>query len=118
MGSECSEWITFCQGCEGVGTQEALGDTFIWPLLSRLKKKASGLNFTTCHNVNLPNRCDNNESDIYIHTYIYTICTLIILSSGVGSFYFWSPFCLCESVFVYFLFLPNSIFGVSVCFPD
>ena len=70
MGSECSEWITSCQGCEGVGTQEALGDTFIWPLLSRLKKKVGGLNFTTFHDVNLSNKCDNNESDTHTYRFI------------------------------------------------
>ena len=57
---------------------EALGNTFIWLLLSRLKKKAGGLNFTIFNNVNLSNKCDNNESDA--HTYIdtYNICILII----------------------------------------
>ena len=70
MGSECSEWITSCQGCGGVGTLEALGDTFIWPLLSRLKKKAGGLNFTTFNNVNLSNKCDNNESDTHTYRYV------------------------------------------------
>jgi len=51
---------------------------FYLAFVARLKKKVDGLNVTTFHDVNLSNKCDNNESDTHTHIDTYNVCILII----------------------------------------
>ena len=43
-------------------------ETLYLAFVVKTQEETKWIKFTTCHNVNLPNKCDNNESDIYIHT--------------------------------------------------